>query len=375
MKKQYPAKSLLFISAVILLMAIASCKKESKNNNNTPTVATPTTLGLYETDSSIYKLVLIAISQVGTQTVNQAYNWIVFDTGSGGLVMDASGLIPPAMVSNTGISFTGDSTVVNGITITNQTSQIQYGADSATLETVYGNLAYAPVTIGDQNGNIVIKRLPFFLYYKAVDASGNVQPAHEFDVFGVNEEYDVTFPNNVYISSPFSYYTPGTGLTKGMKLAAFGTQYFSYQGTYAPGAITLGLTAADLSSSSGFTMTQLSYYAGDGYAPIIPSTITYNGTNNFSTYVIFDTGTEPYNYLEDSHFNGSTTLLPQNTPVAVSAGSGFNYNYTVTPVDNLTYIENPTTSGGQVSILSLEYFLNNEYMLNFASHSLGLKAN
>ena len=369
MKRISTLKSLLFIS--VLLFTIASCKKDKPSQQSAVVNAMPTTLGLIETDSSIYKLLLIAISKVGTQNVN--YD-LVFDTGSGGMVMDASGIVPSSMITSSGFNFSGDSTIVNGITITSQTSNIEYGADSATTDTVYGNLAYPPVTVGDQNGNIIIKRLPFFLYYKAVNTNGNVYPPHDFDVFGATEEYDVTFPNNSYISSPFSYFDPGTGLTKGFKIAPLGTNYFSYIGGYAPGVITLGLTSADLSSASGFTMSQLYYYAGIGYPPIIPASITYN-SKNFTTNVIFDSGTEPYTYLEDPSFSGSTTLLPQNSNVAVSTNSGFNYNYTISPTDNLTVVENPNTSGGIISIISLEYFLNNEYMLDLTNHRLGLKTN
>jgi hypothetical protein len=370
MKKKYTLLYLPLIIIPFLMLTTNSCKKEKTNVVIPPVNATPTKLGLYESDSSIYKVLFMSISQVGTNTTGFD---LLFDTGSGGMVLDASGVLSPSMITSSGFNFTGDSTIVDGITITNQTSTIQYGGDSENTDTVYGNLAYASVTVGDQNGNIVIKRLPFFLYYKAVDSKGNKYGAHEFDTFGVSSEYDLSFANNVNIMSPFSYFVPGTGLTSGFKMAALGTSNFSLDGTYAS-VLTLGLTAADLSSSSGFVMTQLNYEAGDGYAPIIPATVTYNN-KAVSTYVIFDTGTEPYTYIEDKTAVDSLTQLPQNVSVQVATGSGFNYSYTTTPTENLTFVENPTTTGGSVSIISLEYFLNNEYMLDYTDHKLGLKNN
>lgn len=310
------------------------------------------------------------VSKIGTQTVNYG---LVFDTGSGGMVIDANGILPPSMITATGFNFTGDSTVVNGITITSETATVEYGADNNSLTKVYGNLAYASVTIGETNGNIVIARLPFFLYYKGVDANGIVQPQHYFDVLGVSPQYDITFSNNAYITSPFSYFDPGTGLTKGFKMAALGTSNFSLNGNYVPGVVTLGLTPADLSSSSGFTMSQLSFTQADGYYPAIPATITYK-SKNVAAQVLFDTGTEPYSYIEDRTASG-TSLLPQNTSVNVAASSGFNYAYTVSATDNLTYVENPATTGGQISIMSLEYFLTGEYLIDFTNHRLGLKNN
>ncbi|TWJ04786.1 hypothetical protein JN11_00507 [Mucilaginibacter frigoritolerans] len=366
MVKIYSFKNLSFILVSLSLLALASCKKEHHT-----TVATPTKLGLYAYSSSIYKELGIVISKVGTQNLDSL---LVFDTGSGGMVIDATNILPASMISTSGFVFTGDSTVVDGITLTNQTSSIAYGVDSATTETVYGNLAYASVTIGDENGSIVIKRLPFFLYYKAVDSQNNILPAHEFDVFGVSSEYDLQFSNNVNITSPFSYFDPGTGLTKGFKMSAIGTSDYSYLGTYVD-ALTLGLTSDDLSGSSGFSFATLSYYQGDGYAPVIPGTVTYNN-KSFASYVLFDTGTEPYSYLEDPTYAGSgTNLLPTNSAVSVSTTSGFTYSYVTSATENLTNVENPGTANGNETVFGLEFFLNNEYMIDFTDHKLGLKNN
>ncbi len=369
MIKKYLLKNLLI--AFCLLLIVSSCKKDNKVNSNQPTTATPKQLGLYKAASSSNNafLLLMAISKIGTSTVNYG---LIFDTGSGGLVIDASGIVPASMITTNGFNFSGASTVVNGITITNQSSSIQYGADNNTTVTVYGNLAYAPVTIGDANGNIVVQNLPFFLYYKAVDGNNNVQAAHDFDVFGVSTESDLTFSNNVSLQSPLSFYDPGAGLTKGFKLAALGQFTDSNSGIYTPGLLTLGLTPSDLSPSSGFVISQLSSQVG--YAPIIPATINYNN-KNVSTDVIFDTGTEPYSYLQDPTFNGNPTLLPSNTTVNITAPIGFSYQYTTTNTSNLTYVENPNTSGGRVSIISLSYFINNEYLLDYTDNKLGLKLN
>ncbi|MBV8390335.1 MAG: hypothetical protein JO080_11095 [Mucilaginibacter sp.] len=375
MKQTSSLKIFLRIVAVLLIFAMASCSKDSKNTQTTgttPTQATPTKFGLYEADSSIYKLVYTFVSKIGTQDLSSADYDLLFDTGSGGMVIDAHGIIPSSMITSTGITFSGDSTVVNGITIYNQKGTISYGDDASTTDNVYGYLAYASVTFGDANGTFTIKRLPFFLYYKAADTKGNVFADHEFDVLGVSSEYDVTFPNNVYITSPFAYFDPGEGLLKGFKMAALGTNNFGLHGAYVPGVVTLGLTPSDLSS---FTMHQLSYYPGDGYAPIIPVSLTYNG-KTITTNTIFDTGTEPYSYIEDSTAGSTAVLLPNNTSVSLtSTPGGFTYSYATSASDNLTYVENPTQSQSNVSVMSLEFFLNNGFMLDYYDHKLGLKNN
>lgn len=369
-------KFLSVTSGVFLILALAaSCKKDK---TNTPTVATPTKLGLYEfgADATLnYRQIQINVSKVGTQTVSYG---MVFDTGSGGMVLDAQGILPASMITSSGFVFAGDSTVMNGITITSQKASVSYGSNTNGA-TVYGNLAYAPVTIGDINGSIVVKRLPFFLYYRAVNTSGTTTTAaaaHDFDVMGVAPIYNVTFNNGVVITSPFSFYDPGTGLTRGFKMAALGTSNFSSNGysTFVPGVITLGLTDADLSSSSGFVQHQLVNYPNAGYYPIISSTVTYNN-KTLNTYVLFDSGTAPYSYIEDSTAPTTAALLATNSTVKAATTSGFSYSYTTTSTDYLTYLENPKTSGNDFSIFGLNYFLNNEYMIDLKNYKLGLKNN
>ena len=42
----------------------------------------------------------------------------VFDTGSAGFTIDATGILPASMITNSGIQIAGDSVTVNGITVT-----------------------------------------------------------------------------------------------------------------------------------------------------------------------------------------------------------------------------------------------------------------
>jgi hypothetical protein len=377
MLKKYTKNSLLY-GTLITLLVIASCKKD---NTTTATTTTTTStgaqisLGLYEqADSGIYKTLFMVVAQVGTVTLNSEYNGLIFDTGSGGLVLDAHDILPASMITTTGFNFTGDSTIVDGITITNQTSTIEYGDDNATDAIVYGNLAYASVEIGEPaDKTITIQRVPFFLYYKSTQA-GTPLPTHEFDVLGVNSEFDKTFPSGVSIGSPFAYYNPGTGFTKGFKMNALGTSNFSSADEIplTTGVVTVGLSTADIASASGYKFTTLTYNATDGAVPILTSTITYN-SKSVSGYVVFDTGTDPYNYLEDNTAAKTTTQLAAGSAVSITTTpSEFNYPFTVSATDYLTYVENPSVSGTNVSILSLEFFLNNGYLIDYPDHKLGL---
>lgn len=374
MLNYYPIKKLGVVFCALLLVFAASCKKDSNTAPSSVFVPSPiqegqTRIGFYEVDSAGVKALQMDVSKIGNKSLDLD---LTFDTGSGGLVVDAQGLLPASMISSTGFAFSGDSTVVNDITITSHTAIVEYGDDDNTLSKVYGNLAYASVTIGDSKGNITIKRLPFFIYYKAINAQGKLYPPHEFDVLGVSSGYDITFDNSTYITSPFAYFDPGNGLTKGFKIAALGASDFSEAGTYVP-AVTVGLTQADL-TSSGFNMTPIEPVDGEGYVPMVPGTIMYNN-HNFSASLIFDTGTSPYYYIEDPNWSNTPGLVNPNARIQVSTTTGFRYDYTVTATNNLTVVENPASAGGYASLMSLNFFLNNEYLLDFDNHQLGLKNN
>jgi len=362
----YPSRSISFVLPMLLVLATVSCRKEIFVVPHNGSVK----LGLIESSYGNNKSLSIGITQIGTQHLN--YN-LSFDTGSGGMVIDGNGILPASMITSSGFNFTGDSTVVNGITITNQQAIVEYGNSNSTLVKVYGNLAYASVSIGNYDGVVEIARLPFFIYYKSVDATGAVLPQHQFDVMGVSSEYGVTFSNNAYITSPFNYYDPGSGYTKGIRIAPLGTGNFSNSGKYISGIVTVGLSNADLNGSN-FNMTQLTRSESHGYVPFIQATIAYNG-KSISSNVVFDTCTEPFSYIEDKTASENLAMLPDKIDISVSLNSGYNYSYTTAQNTNLTYVENPVTSGANVSIVGLDYFFNNEYMINYSDHTIGFKNN
>ncbi|HEY9004037.1 MAG TPA: hypothetical protein VIM89_21950 [Mucilaginibacter sp.] len=356
-----------FLVSVLLAALLTSCKKSDKSNDPVPGASKSKKLGVYESDSAGYRELLMNISKIGNKTTDFD---LVFDTGSGGMVIDANGIIPASMISSSGFVFSGDSIVVNGITITNQSSSVGYGDDNSTKNTVYGNLAYADVTVGDEHGNLIVKRLPFLLYYKAIDNQANIYPPHEFDIFGVSDQTDITFPNAVEITSPFKFYDAGNGLKKGFKMDALGTSNFSKDGTYAQ-VLTVGLTDADI-NSSGFTVNTFIYVSGKGYFPIVPGSIGLQGSNIFAE-MIFDTGTSPYSVIEYANGPSSPASIKSNSAMSISTSNGFIYNYTTSVTQNQAIVENPSYSGSQISIIGLDFFINNEYLLDYDDHELGLK--
>jgi len=368
MRKIYSKYLPLFACGLSLILLIASCKKDSPKPPPAPTGPTPiATLGLYELDTTIntavYKRLYIPIAKLGTQTVNMLS---VFDTGSAGMTIDAAGILPASMISNSGIAVTGHSMVVNGITVTDTVSTMSYGGGSnVTIE--YGNLAYAPVTIGDNHGTVTTIRIPFFLYYKVVNQNtGQKLPAHSNDVFGVAPGNSYT---NAIIASPLSYFKTAANVTSGFKLAKLSSAGFSTNLTFVPNLLTLGLVPDDL-TSAGFIMHSLSYSSISGYSPDIPATITYNG-KTIQGELLFDTGTPAFTVIED-HSAHTLGNLPAGTVITINTTSGFSYHYTTGSGSNLTAVDatlDPRT------IFSLDFFLSNEFLTDYTNHQIGLKNN
>ena len=360
-------KNILRLFCWVTLVALAgSCSKEKAVK---PTAGNPSmTLGLYEYGVDSGKRIFIPITKIGTQSVNY---FSVFDSGSSGMTIDAHGIIPAAMISSSGIQFTGDSVVVNGITIIAGQSTLSYG-NKTSLTKEYGYLAYAPVTIGDQNGNFSAKRIPIFLYYKVVDGSGKEMTVdHSLDVFGVGPG---TSYSNSLIPSPLNYFNINAGVISGFKLAMLQKSQFISTPVYVAGLLTIGLTSDDI-SSSGFIMHPLKNSGGvGGYSANIPSIITYNG-QSVSGDVLFDTGTPLVSTIENKLAINSTGMLLPSTVVTVTTNMGFTYSYTTTTATNLTQVENPNVTGDLRTIFGIDFFIQNEYLTDYEHHQIGLKNN
>ncbi|HEY4197270.1 MAG TPA: hypothetical protein VGM63_17125 [Mucilaginibacter sp.] len=351
---------------VILIVLADSCSKDKVIVKPT-TTNSQVTLGLYQYGADSGRRVFVPITKVGTKTVNYLS---VFDTGSAGMTIDAHDIIPDAMITSSGFSFTGDSVVVEGITITSKQGIISYGNKTSSTKE-YGNLAYASITIGDHNGNTSAKRVPIFLYYKVVDGTTGkaVTLTHTLDVFGVEPGSSAA---NAAINSPLSYFNTNSDLTNGFKLAALQTNSFGIQPTYVASLLTIGLTSANI-SSDGFIMHPFSTSNGVVSANI-PSTVTYNG-QSVSTSILFDTGTPFVSTIENKLAVNATGQLPANTVVTITTNMGFTYTYTTNSTTNLTAVENPSVTGDYRTIFGIDFFTGNEYLTDYTNRQIGLKNN
>ena len=367
MKKNF-SHYFLYLIIACGSVVITSCKKD-KQEPSEPVITNYATLGLYQRsvvdNGTTYKRIFMPV-KIGTTTTIYAG---IFDTGSTGLTIDAKDILPADMITPNGLIVPGDSVnVAGGITVTNKASIIAFGGGASGETREYGNLAYAVVTLGDANTTTTTTtRIPIFIYYKVVDVTtGTNFPAHSADVFGVGP--GVSYASDK-IASPLSYFKLPTGVTSGFKLALLNTPFTSTP-TAVPSLLTIGLTPTDL-NSSGFIMHNLDFYSVGGYSPNIRAKFTYNNKTVNNAFLLFDTGDPAITYLADPTAAGVTTL-PAGTPVSLTTNNGFSYQYTTATNSNVTQVVN--TSDPR-SIFSLDFFVKNEYLLDYQNHRIGLKNN
>jgi len=369
MRKSYPRYLPLILIILYLLLFVAACKKDKTTPAPAP-ITNYAKLGLFEYMSGGSKRVFVQLTKIGTVGINYAS---VFDTGSTGLTIDANGILPASMITSSGIVVPGDSVVVNGITVTSTQSSISFGGAGGSITTEYGNLAYAPITISNGSGSVTTGRIPMFLYYKVQDVTNNVTLAqHSADVFGVG-------PGNSYastkIGSPLRYFNLPAGVTNGFRLVKFPSASFSSTGTFVPDLLIVGLTPDDL-NSSGFVMHNLTYYSQGGYSPNISATISYTGSGgNIPALILFDTGDPSYTILANNANSSNVSNLPANTTVTLTTNNGFSYQYITTANSNLTQVQKPSYTGDPRSIYSIDFFLSNQYLLDYQNNRIGLKNN
>lgn len=309
------------------------------------------------------KKLTISVASIGEANVAKD---VTVATSGAGLDMDASGILPPSMIGASGFIFTGDSVIYSGITITNKASVVTHG-DQINGVKLYGNLAYATVTFGDSfSPRITTARIPFFLYYKTVDASGNAVAAHAADQFGIGPGYS---NGNKLIASPLSYLPVTGGQISGFKLS------MANFNTANAAVLTVGLTPADLEASTGFNLHPLSALLGGGYANYITGTILYNSTS-FAGPMAFGTSYTSASVIQDPKATGTNyTALAANSSVQIVTNNGFNYRYTVSSSANATVVEAPTNSGENRSIFGIDFFTQNELLVDYTNHQIGLKNN
>ena len=398
--------------AALAVAYLAACGSSGSGSDSTPpptgsapqptSITKPTTVNLYPSESTTDTARLrVIVTSVGTANVNMVLG---FDTGSAGVTLWAQSIFPASMVSSTGFVFPAGQTSMtyNGITVTNLQGTRSYGTDNSTVE--HGNLGFAQLTFGDASGTITTQVMPIFLFYVNDEGTNNNDIVPDaswqgwFGVASTNQTIEVagsTAPAGGFggcatdstvtcsLVSAMKYIDYGSQVNAGFLLspAPLQTCEITTAGSCQPQPmLTVGL---DASVESGFSTTPLvcppNGYTGPasiaGY-PVcqksVQVTVTASGADagSYTGYAVFDTGTPDF-YLSTPSDSVLATGLDPGSTVTIATLSGFNYAYTA---DETTATNTQIDLGGNsASIIGIQYFTTNSFLLDFTAGIVGWK--
>jgi hypothetical protein len=396
------------LTAALAAGWLAACG--SSGSDSTPSTSSapqptpitkPTTINLFPSESaSSAPLLRVMVTSVGGVTVNMALG---FDTGSAGVTLYAQSIFPASMVSASGFMFpAGQSSITyNGITVTSLQGTRSYGTLNQTVE--HGNLAFAALTFGDASGAVTTQVMPIFLFYAIDETSGNafMPTSYWQGWFGVaSTDGTITVAGSSAPAGGFAGCATDSTVTcdvvSAMKYIDYGNQVnagfllspaalqncdSATAGSCQPQPmLTVGV---DASVESGFSTTPLvcspNGYVGPstiaGY-PVcqksIQVTVAASGASagSFSGYAVFDTGTS-YFYLSTPSASVLQSGIDPGSTVTITTPSGFNYAYAA---DETTTTNTDIDLGGDSdSIIGIQYFTTNSYLLDFTAGIVGWK--
>lgn len=163
-------------------------------------------------------MLYVNILRLGNRKINQP---ILLDTGSSGMTIDCTAVLPVKLCSSKGIKITKN-LELDGITVTIEKTVMNYGTYDE-----YGNVAFARVAFGSPGSPASTEAsIPFLIRYKTVRRStgeivgGRLWPK---GIFGISP-IGGGGPNQMF-KSPMDAVSAGNGLRKGYYLSPIGTNW------------------------------------------------------------------------------------------------------------------------------------------------------
>jgi hypothetical protein len=364
-------------------------------------VTSPALINLYPhqsaTEQPIFTLLVTAVGGVPVRMP------LGFDSGSAGVTLYAQSIFPSSMVNSSGFIFANGQTSIsyNGITVTNVQGMRSYGTENQTVE--HGNLGFASLTFGDSAGEITTLIMPVFLFYAVdyVTGSGYTTPTWQ-GWFGVASTVGtIVVPGSIapaggfgacaqgstttcYVVSGLKYVDYASQVNSGFMLspaADFPTCDINTSGNCAPQALlTVGLDAElEQDFSLGSLTCPPNGYVGPpdiGGYPVCQKTIddvtiSVGGASNesYTSGAIFDTGTA-YMYLSTPPNSSFPSEIAPGATVDVATPSGFHYSYEAGSGTANTIVAYGADGN---SIIGVQYFTTNYFLLDFTSSVAGWK--
>jgi len=375
---KFPNLATLGLFGVCILFASCGGSGDSESSNSTNAISVPTTINLIPANQNGAQRLFVSVSKVGALQTSLP---LLFDTGSGGVSIDATQVFPSNVVSSNGFLFPEGATSItsNGITVTNVALDVTF---ANTIQ--HGNIGSAQITFGDASGYVTTSTMPLFFYYAVADRVGNPLPMPpQKGIFGVN---GIAAEARGNLASPIKY-LQFKNLNTGFVLSPVGSYPVCdiTQGTCNPQPLlTVGLDAARETGFTSFNMicgTQNvtgptgSYTINpgiNGCSSVLPATVSVGGValnSDPAPIVLFDTGSPGYTLSTSLTLSAPSngTVLQVSLPTA-SPTVPFIYSWNVG-----SGVDANTSLAAGPAIVGSNFFLNHAYLIDFSRSIIGVQ--
>jgi len=247
---------------------------------------------------------LLNVSTLGSHKVDFK---IAIDTGSSGMTIPCRTVLPANLCQPDGIKIDHETTV-DGIRITTEQGIAIFGSEKR-----YGNIAYAPITLGDADASVTIaKSVPFLLEYKVV--TNRPKDVSEPGILGIaNSPGDL----EGRINSPLLGMTVGPGLHRGYILGDLGAGWkrCDLRGGNCPqvSALQIGI---DPNANSDFITKEFEQKTDNGPLPIGQGCVKMPSAS-VCGWTVFDSGTSDI-WICDPTLPKNKTFLPAGSDVEIT---------------------------------------------------------
>ena len=304
------------------------------------------------------RMLYVDLRALGERQIAQP---LLFDTGSAGVTVECSVVLPEKLCSHAGIKIDKE-TVIDGITVTTQKIVSHYGTYDE-----YGNLAFARMTIGRKGQSVATSGpVPFLVRYKKVRRStGEIVggPLWPLGVFGVSP---VGGQVSGKLQSPMAAFEVAPGLHRGFYLSPIGTKWrqCTNEERNCPivDALHIGIPDA---LRKNFKLSKWVRASGRHNFPTVETCIALENLN-ICQPTLFDTGNSTVMIAGQS--KRSKSSLPIGTSLKVSGADFGTWRFNTTYRPEVELYPNLDTN-----IIGIRYFETNSLMFDLGTQEIGFR--
>lgn len=340
------------VAALILLAPIAARAQA------TTSLTVPLIKQEYPGNPPDIHTVYVPIRSVGNRRVGFP---ILLDTGSAGMTIECSLVLPKSLCSVDGIRIDRE-LELDGVTVTTQQIVSRYGTYDE-----YGHLAYAEVAFGDADRPVRTQRMPLLIRYKKVcRTTGEIVggPLWPKGIFGVAP---VLGQVDGLLVSPIDQVGLPDGLHRGFHLSPFGETWAICTNELGDcptvDALHIGL---DDNIRASFEMAPLRASPSRHYRPFVDSCLDWPG-NRVCAPTLYDTGNATI-AIAGRPPVGSGMTLPRGTEIVLTGPAASSWQFKARDTNEVEF-----SPHSDIHLIGVRYFETNSLLIDLETREIGFR--